>query len=67
VRHCARTSGDQWYLLAAILTLNVTVGIALIAQASGTAQTVAGYSVEEAAALVGILALFNGGGRIFWA
>jgi OFA family oxalate/formate antiporter-like MFS transporter len=57
----------QWYLLAAILTLNVTVGIALIAQASGTAQTVAGYSVEEAAALVGILALFNGGGRIFWA
>ncbi len=57
----------QWYLLAAILTLNVTVGIALIAQASSSAIDIAGYSVAGAAALVGVLALFNGGGRIFWA
>jgi OFA family oxalate/formate antiporter-like MFS transporter len=57
----------QWYLLAGILTLNVTVGIALIAQASSSAIDIAGYSVAGAAALVGVLALFNGGGRIFWA
>lgn len=57
----------QWYLLAAILTLNVTVGIALIAQANSSAIDIAGYSVAGAAALVGVLALFNGGGRIFWA
>ena len=57
----------QWYLLTAILTLNVTVGIALIAQANSSAIDIAGYSVAGAAALVGVLALFNGGGRIFWA
>ncbi len=57
----------QWYLLAAILTLNVTVGIALIAQANSSAIDIAGYSTAGAATLVGVLALFNGGGRIFWA
>ena len=57
----------QWYLPAGILTLNVTVGIALIAQANSSAIDIAGYSVAGAAALVGVLALFNGGGRIFWA
>ncbi|MGB3733182.1 L-lactate MFS transporter [Microbacterium sp.] len=57
----------QWYLLTAILTLNVTVGIAFIAQAAGTAEGVAKFSAVDAAALVGVLALFNGGGRIFWA
>lgn len=57
----------QWYLLTAILTLNVTVGIALIAQAAASAKDIAGYDAAGAAALVGVLALFNGGGRIFWA
>lgn len=56
-----------WYLLAAILTLSVTVGIALISQANASAQDIAGYSASGAAALVGVLALFNGAGRIFWA
>ena len=57
----------QWYLLTAVLTLNVTVGIALIAQANSSAVDIAHYSKSGAAALVGVLALFNGGGRIFWA
>ena len=56
----------QWYLLTAILTMSVTVGISLIAVAAGTATDVAGYSTTAAASLVGVLALFNGGGRIFW-
>jgi len=57
----------QWYLLTAILALNVTCGIAFISQASDAAQAVAGVSAATAATMVGILGLFNGGGRIFWA
>jgi OFA family oxalate/formate antiporter-like MFS transporter len=57
----------QWYLLTLILTLNVTAGIALISQAKTSAIDIAGYSVNGAAGLVGILAIFNGGGRIVWA
>jgi OFA family oxalate/formate antiporter-like MFS transporter len=57
----------QWYLLTAILTLNVTAGIALISQAAGSAEEIAGYSVAGAATVVGVLAVFNGGGRIVWA
>src|SRR3954447_2353578 len=57
----------QWYFLTAILTLNVTAGIALISQAAASATDIAGYSVAGAAAIVGVLAIFNGGGRIVWA
>jgi OFA family oxalate/formate antiporter-like MFS transporter len=56
----------QWYLLTAILTMSVTAGISLIAVAAGTASDVAGYSATSAAALVGVLGLFNGAGRILW-
>lgn len=57
----------QWYLLTAILTLNVTAGIALISQAAASATDIAGYTTAGAAGLVGALAIFNGGGRIIWA
>jgi OFA family oxalate/formate antiporter-like MFS transporter len=57
----------QWYLLTAILTLNVTAGIALISQAAASAEDIAGYTAAGAAAIVGVLAIFNGGGRIVWA
>ena len=57
----------QWYLLLSILTLNVTAGIALISQAAASATDIAGYTKAGAAGLVGALAVFNGGGRIFWA
>ncbi|NPC96679.1 OFA family MFS transporter [Nocardioides sp. zg-DK7169] len=57
----------QWYLLTAILTLNVAAGIALISQAAGSAEGLAGYSGGAAATVVGVLAIFNGGGRIVWA
>ncbi len=46
--------------------MSVTAGISLIAVAAGTASDVAGYSTAAAAALVGVLGLFNGAGRIFW-
>ncbi len=57
----------QWYLLTAILMLNVTAGIALISQAAGSAEGIAGYSAAGAATVVGVLAIFNGAGRVVWA
>jgi len=57
----------QWYLLTAILALNVTCGIGFISQAADSAEDIAGVAATTAATMVGILGLFNGGGRIFWA
>jgi MFS transporter, OFA family, oxalate/formate antiporter len=57
----------QWYMLTAILALNVTCGIAFISQAADAAEEVAGVSAVTAASMVGVLGLFNGGGRVFWA
>jgi OFA family oxalate/formate antiporter-like MFS transporter len=56
----------QWYLLTAILMLNVTAGISLISVASSAATDIAGYSAAGAAAFTGVMGLFNGGGRVFW-
>ena len=56
----------QWYALTAILTLAVAAGIALISQAAASATDIAGYSTIAAGWAVGILGLFNGGGRIVW-
>src|SRR5581483_5955814 len=55
----------QWYLLTAILALNVTAGIGLISVASSAATDIAGYSAA-AAMFTGVMGLFNGGGRVFW-
>ena len=60
-------STPQWYMLMLILTISVTAGISLISVAAGTATDVAGFSAAGAATLVGIMGLFNGGGRILWA
>ena len=57
----------QWYLLTAILALNVTAGISLISQAAASATDIGGYTKTAAASAVGLLAIFNGGGRIVWA
>lgn len=42
-------------------------GIALISTAAATMTDVAGLTAAQAAAAVGVLGLFNGGGRIAWA
>ena len=57
----------QWYLLTAILMLNVAAGIALISQAAAAATDIASYSATAAASIVGIWAIFNGAGRVVWA
>jgi len=57
----------QFYLLWFVLFLNVTAGIGVLSQASLMIQDVLGVSVAAAAGFVGLLSLFNMGGRIFWA
>jgi OFA family oxalate/formate antiporter-like MFS transporter len=56
----------QWYLLTAILCLNVIAGIALISVIAAASGDIAGYSAAGAAGLTGFMGLFNGGGRILW-
>jgi OFA family oxalate/formate antiporter-like MFS transporter len=55
-----------WYLWV-MLFINITCGIAIISVASPMAQEVAGLTPVAAAAMVGIMGLFNGAGRIGWA
>lgn len=57
----------QWYMLTAILAIAVLGGISLVSQAAATATAVAGFSAADAATLVGVMGLFNGGGRMLWA
>ncbi len=50
-----------------MLFINITCGIAVISVASAMAQDSAGMSAATAAMMVGVMGLFNGGGRIAWA
>ena len=60
---------SQFYLLWLVLFLNVTAGIGVLGQASLMIQESFKGSVTAAAAagFVGLLSLFNMGGRFFWA
>ncbi|HSR08270.1 MAG TPA: OFA family MFS transporter, partial [Bryobacteraceae bacterium] len=57
----------QFYLLWAILFINVTAGIGILAQASPMMQDLFRKTPVEAAAVVSVISLFNAGGRLFWA
>ncbi|MBS4177290.1 L-lactate MFS transporter [Lederbergia citrea] len=57
----------RFYYLWIMLFINVTCGIAILSAAKPLAQESIGLSTAEAAALVGVLGLFNGFGRIGWA
>ena len=54
-----------WYLWT-MLFINISCGIAIISAASPMAQEVAGLTPVAAAAMVGIMGVFNGAGRIGW-
>jgi MFS family permease len=58
----------QFYWLWAVLCLNVTAGIGVLGQASLMIQEMFKGTVTPAAAagFVGLLSLFNMGGRFFW-
>jgi OFA family oxalate/formate antiporter-like MFS transporter len=57
----------RFYFLWLMLFINVTCGIAIISVASPMGQEIAGLTPYQAAAMVGLMGLFNGGGRIGWA
>jgi MFS family permease len=59
----------QFWLLWGILCMNVTAGIGVLSQASPMIQEIFNGRVTPAAAagFVGLLSLFNMGGRFFWA
>ncbi|RYG73984.1 MFS transporter [Lentibacillus lipolyticus] len=56
-----------FWMLWTMLFLNVTTGIAIISVASPIGQEIAGMSAVTAATMVGVMGLFNGGGRLGWA
>ncbi len=55
----------QFWLLWAMLFLNVSAGIMIISQASPMAQQMVGMTAIQAAAMVGLISIFNGLGRVF--
>jgi len=56
----------QFYLVWLIVFINVSAGIMLLSVASNMTQAITGASAGVAAAVVGVLGLFNGAGRIGW-
>jgi MFS family permease len=59
----------QFWLLWGVLCMNVTAGIGVLSQASPMIQEMFGSAVSPAGAagFVGLLSLFNMGGRFLWA
>jgi MFS family permease len=57
----------QFYLLWAILFINVTAGIGILSQTSPMVQDMFRKTAAEAGTIVFIISLFNAGGRFFWA
>ena len=57
----------QFYLLWAILFINVTAGIGILSQASPMMQDLFQKTPLAAAGVVSVISLFNAGGRFVWA
>ena len=57
----------RFYFMWLMLCINITCGIALISVASPMVQAMLKMSALEAGAVVGLIPVFNGAGRIIWA
>ncbi|MDB6031635.1 MAG: transporter [Verrucomicrobiales bacterium] len=57
----------QWYVLWAMLFLNVTAGVMLISQAAPMTQEITKVSKVAASSIVIYISIMNGVGRLFWA
>ncbi|MGO4888185.1 OFA family MFS transporter [Anaerobacillus sp. MEB173] len=57
----------RFWMLWSMMLINTTAGIMMISVASPMAQEVVGLSAVAAATMVGIMGIFNGGGRLGWA
>ncbi len=56
----------RFYYMWVMMFINISCGIAIIAAASPMMQEKLGYTPMEAAAVVGLIGVFNGFGRILW-
>jgi MFS family permease len=57
----------QFYLLWAILFINVTAGIGILSQTSPMLQDMFHKTAAEAGTIIFIISIFNAAGRFFWA
>ncbi|WP_257008403.1 L-lactate MFS transporter [Bacillus sp. FJAT-45350] len=64
-REAVRTR--RFWMLWTMMLINTTAGIMMISVASPMAQEVVGLSAAAAATMVGLMGIFNGGGRLGWA
>jgi OFA family oxalate/formate antiporter-like MFS transporter len=59
-------SNRRFYYIWIMMFINITCGIAIIAAASPMMQEKLDYTPMQAAAVVGLIGVFNGFGRILW-
>ncbi|MFC4437196.1 MULTISPECIES: L-lactate MFS transporter [Natrialbaceae] len=64
-REALRT--PRYYLVWLIMFINISAGIMLLSVASPMTQAITGAEAATAASIVGIIGIFNGGGRLVWA
>ncbi|WOD42442.1 L-lactate MFS transporter [Hwangdonia lutea] len=57
---------SRFYYIWVMMFINIACGIAIISAASPMMQEKLNYSPMEAAAIVGLIGVFNGVGRILW-
>lgn len=56
----------QFYLVLLIVLVNISAVIMLLSVASNLTQAVTGATPAVAATIVGLIGVFNGGGRLVW-
>jgi MFS transporter, OFA family, oxalate/formate antiporter len=57
----------QWWALWLLLFINTSAGISLISQEAPLFRTLGGLTAAAAAGIVGVVAIGNAAGRVFWA
>ncbi|MCG9973179.1 L-lactate MFS transporter [Christiangramia crocea] len=57
----------HFWMLWLMMLINTSAGIMMISVASPMAQNIVGLSAGAAATMVGLMGVFNGGGRLGWA
>jgi len=57
----------QWWAICLLLCINTMAGLSIVSQAAPIFQEMGGATAAAAAALVGVISIGNGFGRVFWA
>jgi OFA family oxalate/formate antiporter-like MFS transporter len=56
----------QWWALCGLMSINTMAGLSIVSQAAPIFQELGKMSAFTAAALVGVISIGNGLGRVFW-